>query len=129
MIYFIVVVTVLVSHSMFSRFYVLTSLQLFQWYIYPPTKCTGIENGCTEAEFLAIDDEDFQHKRLVRFYKNSGFKIIKYVGEDFQSIPDRMVWGGCGTLMRGNIKDDLLPLWSSLFIKATEREKNKINKV
>ncbi|OEU08482.1 hypothetical protein FRACYDRAFT_249870 [Fragilariopsis cylindrus CCMP1102] len=89
----------------------------------------GIENGCTEAEFLAIDDEDFQHKRLVRFYKNSGFKIIKYVGEDFQSIPDRMVWGGCGTLMRGNIKDDLLPLWSSLFIKATEREKNKINKV
>ena len=94
----------------------------------PPKKCTGIENGCTEAEFLAIDDEDFQHKRLVRFYKNSGFKIIKYVGEDFQSIPDRMVWGGCGTLMRGNIKDDLLPLWSSLFIKATEREK-KINKV
>jgi len=84
----------------------------------------GVENGCIEAEFLAIDDEEFQHKRLVRFYKNSGFKIVKYVGEDIQDIPDRMVWGGCGTLMRANLAD-LLPLWSQLFIKATEREKSK----
>lgn len=82
----------------------------------------GIENGCTEAEFLAIDDEEFQHKRLVRFYKNSGFKIIKYVGEDFQDIPDRMVWGGCGTLMRANIAEDLLPLWSGLFIKSIDKK-------
>lgn len=82
--------------------------------------CTGVENGCTEAEFLAIDDEDFQHKRLVKFYKNAGFKIIKYVGEDFQDIPDRLVWGGCGTLMRANI-GDLLSLWSQLFMKSVER--------
>ena len=60
----------------------------------------GQENGCKEAEFLAIDDEDRQHKRLVRYYKTAGFDFIKYVGDDFKDIPDRMVWGGCGTLLR-----------------------------
>ena len=85
---------------------------------------TGLEAGCTEAEFLAIDDEDFQHKRLVRYYKNSGFNIIKYIGDDFQDIPARMVWGGCGTLMRAKIAD-LMPLWTQLFIDATKRKKTK----
>ena len=82
----------------------------------------GNENGCTEAEFLAIDDEDFQHRRLVRFYKHSGFKVIKYVGDDFQDIPARMVWGGCGTLMRAKI-DDLLPFWTMLLSRSSSSEK------
>eukprot|EP00980_Cylindrotheca_fusiformis_P015069 scaffold4157_cov136-Cylindrotheca_fusiformis.AAC.19 len=64
----------------------------------------GIEKGCTTAEFLAIDDEEFQHKRLVRYYKQFGFQVVKYVGEDIQDIPDRLVWGGCGTLMREDIQ-------------------------
>lgn len=63
----------------------------------------GLEKGCSIAEFLAIDDEEFQHKRLVKYYKQFGFKIVKYVGEDVQDIPDRLVWGGCGTLMREEI--------------------------
>lgn len=84
----------------------------------------GKENGCTEAEFLAIDDEDFQHKRLVRFYKYTGFKVIKYIGEDFQDIPARMVWGGCGTLMRANI-DDLLPLWTSILSRSSSASNEK----
>lgn len=76
----------------------------------------GRDNGCKDAEFLAIDDEDRQHKRLVRYYKLSGFEFIKYVGEDFGSIPDRMVWGGCGTLLRKDI-DSLLAYWTSLMLK------------
>jgi len=87
----------------------------------------GVENGCTEAEFLAIDDEEFQHKRLVRFYKNSGFKIVKYVGEDIKDVPDRMVWGGCGTLMRANLAD-LLPLWTQIFVKAKAAKEAKVTK-
>lgn len=71
----------------------------------------GKENGCIDAEFLAIDDEEYQHKRLVRYYKNSGFKVIKYVGEDVGDIPDRLVWGGCGTLMREKV-DALLEKWT-----------------
>lgn len=63
----------------------------------------GKENGRSVAEFLAIDDEDFQHKRLVRYYKRVGFQVVKYVGEDFRDIPDRLIWGGCGTLMKEDI--------------------------
>ena len=71
----------------------------------------GKENGCIDAEFLAIDDEEYQHKRLVRYYKNIGFKVIKYVGEDVGDIPARLVWGGCGTLMREKV-DALLEKWT-----------------
>ena len=85
-----------------------------------PSTILGKENGCTVAEFLAIDDEDFQHKRLVRFYSLSGFQIIKYIGDDFQDIPARMVWGGCGTLMRANI-DDLLLLWTQILQKSAKK--------
>mmetsp|Transcript_141 Transcript_141/g.282 ORF Transcript_141/g.282 Transcript_141/m.282 type:complete len:296 (-) Transcript_141:70-957(-) len=82
----------------------------------------GQENGCTEAEFLAIDDEEYQHKRLVRYYRNSGFKVIKYVGEGVGDIPDRLVWGGCGTLMRQEV-DVLLDKWTkSLFQRIDDEE-------
>ena len=76
----------------------------------------GQEKGCKEAEFLAIDDEDRQHKRLVRYYKTAGFDFIKYVGDDFKDIPDRMVWGGCGTLLRKDISY-LLSYWTQLMRK------------
>ena len=83
----------------------------------------GKEKGCKEAEFLAIDDEDRQHKRLVRYYKNAGFDFIKYVGDDFKDIPDRMVWGGCGTLLRKDISY-LLSYWTRVMEKSVE---DKIN--
>uniref|UniRef100_A0A7S3LDP4 N-acetyltransferase domain-containing protein n=1 Tax=Amphora coffeiformis TaxID=265554 RepID=A0A7S3LDP4_9STRA len=77
----------------------------------------GQEKGCKEAEFLAIDDEDRQHKRLVRYYKTAGFDFIKYVGDDLKDIPDRMVWGGCGTLLRKDISY-LLSYWTQLMEKS-----------
>jgi hypothetical protein len=73
----------------------------------------GHLQGCSVAEFLAIDDEAFQHKRLVRYYQRAGFQIVKYVGDDFKDIPDRMVWGGCGTLMREDM-DVLSYKWTQL---------------
>lgn len=75
----------------------------------------GKENNCQIAEFLAIDDEEYQHKRLVRFFTRVGFKKIRYVGEDLKDVPDRLVWGGCGTLMNREI-DDLLERWSKVLI-------------
>lgn len=80
----------------------------------------GQEAGCQVAEFLAIDDDDFLHKRLVRYYSAAGLKIVKYVGDDFRDIPDRLVWGGCGTLMRRDI-DELLSFWSGLLNKSINR--------
>ena len=81
----------------------------------------GRDNGYTVGEFLAIDDEEEQHRKLVQFYKRSGFEIIKYVGDDFQDIPDRMIWGGCGTLMRQDI-DVLLQRWTQLLQKSARKK-------
>lgn len=83
----------------------------------------GKKGGCDRAEFLAIDDEDFQHRRLVRYYKQAGFDFIKYVGDDFGDIPDRMVWGGCGTLLRKDIQY-LLEYWSKLMEQSESRMKS-----
>mmetsp|Transcript_12666 Transcript_12666/g.16534 ORF Transcript_12666/g.16534 Transcript_12666/m.16534 type:complete len:224 (+) Transcript_12666:133-804(+) len=74
----------------------------------------GLENGCTMAEFLAIDDENFQHKRLVRHYKRLGLNVVRYVGDDLKSIPDRLIWGGCGTLMEEKIQT-LMEKWTPTF--------------
>ncbi|KAL3762800.1 hypothetical protein ACHAW5_008497 [Stephanodiscus triporus] len=63
----------------------------------------GRECGCATAEFLAIDDAEFQHRRLIRYYKMMGFREVRYVGEELRDIPDRLVWGGCGTLMTEDI--------------------------
>ena len=76
------------------------------------------------AEFLAIDDEEFQHKRLVRYYRRVGFRVVKYVGDDFQDIPARLVWGGCGTLMEENI-DVLIQKWSALLTVMDQRATRK----
>ena len=81
------------------------------------------EKKRTIAEFLAIDDEDFQHKRLVRYYRYAGFKVVKYVGDDAKDIPDRMVWGGCGTLMKQDIPV-MMTKWTSLF----EMMKSRVEK-
>lgn len=80
------------------------------------TMLYGKEKNCSIAEFLAIDDEDFQHKRLVRFFQRAGFKKIRYVGEDISNIPDRLVWGGCGTLMNQTI-ENLLDMWNKILFK------------
>jgi hypothetical protein len=56
--------------------------------------------GCHTAEILAIDDDSRQHKVLVRFYKVVGLKPVRQVDEGFTSIPDRLLYGGCGTIMQ-----------------------------
>ena len=77
----------------------------------------GKDGGCTTAEFLAIDDAEYQHKRLVRYYKMMGFREVRYVGEEIKHIPDRLVWGGCGTLMTEEI-DVILKKWTRIIRKV-----------
>ncbi|KAL7532929.1 hypothetical protein ACHAXR_004931 [Thalassiosira sp. AJA248-18] len=80
----------------------------------------GKENGCEMCEFLAIDDADFQHKRLMRYYKTAGFEEVRYVGEELKDIPDRLVWGGCGTLMTERI-DEILMKWTRIIRSASNK--------
>lgn len=70
------------------------------------------------VEFLAIDDQPYQHKRLVRFFQRAGFHVVRYVGDDWKDIPDRLIWGGCGTLMDAHI-DTLLIRWTDLLFSNT----------
>ena len=84
----------------------------------------GKSKGCTRAEFLAIDDAPKQHRRLVKYYKRVGFQVVKYVGDDWKDVPDRLVWGGCGTLMTEDI-DVLLTKWSKLIRLMKERSNEK----
>ena len=84
----------------------------------------GKSKGCVRAEFLAIDDAPKQHRRLVKYYKRVGFQVVKYVGDDWKDIPDRLIWGGCGTLMTEEI-DVLLTKWSKLIRLMKERSSEK----
>lgn len=81
----------------------------------------GLENNCKIAEFLAIDDGEKQHKRLVRHYKRLGLNVIRYVGEDILNVPDRLIWGGVGTLMNAEIVP-LLERWSPTFLETISDE-------
>lgn len=84
----------------------------------------GKENGCETCEFLAIDDAEFQHKRLVRYYRTAGFREVRYVGEELKDIPDRLVWGGCGTLMTNSI-DSVLRKWTRIIRRASRGDTQK----
>lgn len=84
----------------------------------------GRDNGYTVGEFLAIDDEERQHRKLVGFYKRSGFDIVRYVGDGIGDIPDRMLWGGCGTLMRQDL-DVLLQRWTVLLTKSRANKQQR----
>ena len=58
---------------------------------------------CRSARLLAIRDHEQQHRRLVRYFRQLGFEPIREVGAAAMDLPLRLVWGGAGLLMRGDI--------------------------
>ena len=60
------------------------------------------ETPCKNARLLAINDDEIQHKTLVRYFNRRGFITTKEVGASILDLPFRMVWGGAGSLMVGN---------------------------
>lgn len=68
--------------------------------------------GCSRAEILAINDYDYQHKRLVRYYRYFGFVPVKEVGlRGLADLVDQVVWGGVGTRMDANV-ESMLAKWT-----------------
>ena len=63
---------------------------------------------CEKARLLAINDDERQHARLVRYFFMRGFKKVRDVGSHPLDLPLRMVWGGAGTLMAADCKEVLL---------------------
>jgi hypothetical protein len=62
---------------------------------------------CRSARLLAIRDNDQQHLRLVRYFRQLGFEPVREVGAAVMDLPLRLVWGGAGLLMRGDIEAGL----------------------
>ena len=55
-----------------------------------------------KARLLAIYDTEGYSKKLVRYFKIIGFKIVKEVASSPTDLFLRLVWGGAGTLMKGD---------------------------
>ena len=59
---------------------------------------------CRQARLLAIRDAEKQHRRLVRYFRQRGFKAVRDVEAAAWDLPLRMVWGGAGALMCGDVE-------------------------
>ena len=62
---------------------------------------------CRQARLLAICDQEQQHRRLVRYFRQRGFTTVREVGAALCDLPLRIVWGGAGALMTGNCEQVL----------------------
>jgi hypothetical protein len=63
----------------------------------------GAQKGCRAVYGLAIDDAPEQHARLVRYLQRFGGVPMRRVGDAFRDIPDRVLYGGKGTVICGDI--------------------------
>jgi hypothetical protein len=57
---------------------------------------------CQRARFLAIHDNDRQHRRLVRYFRSLGFSPLRELGASPMDWLPRLLWGGSGLLMEGD---------------------------
>ncbi len=58
---------------------------------------------CRQARLLAIEDDPRQHRRLVRYFQSLGFQPTRRLGSSAADLPLRMIWGGAGQLMIGEV--------------------------
>ena len=74
------------------------------------------QTNCENARLLAIYDEEGYSKKLVRYFGLIGFRVTKVVGSSPSDLLLRLIWGGAGTLMKGDCKKILNKL-EKKFIK------------
>jgi len=73
---------------------------------------------CKFARLLAIYDSEGYSKKLVRYFRLIGFSFIKEVGSSPSDLFLRLIWGGAGTLMRG----DCSKILNKLEIKLLKKD-------
>ena len=69
---------------------------------------------CKFARLLAIYDSEGYSKKLVRYFRLIGFNFIKEVGSSPSDLFLRLIWGGAGTLMKGDCSKILKKLEKKL---------------
>ena len=52
---------------------------------------------------MISQDDERQQRSLIRFYRRLGFRTLREIGPGLSSVPDRVVWGGEGTIMEIDI--------------------------
>jgi hypothetical protein len=62
---------------------------------------------CRQATLLAIRDQEAQHRRLVRYFRQLGFTPLRELGGGAADLAPRLLWGGAGLLMRGQCTEGL----------------------
>jgi len=62
---------------------------------------------CRQATLLAIRDQERQHRRLVRYFRQLGFTPVRELGGGAADLAPRLIWGGAGLLMRGDCAEGL----------------------
>ena len=71
--------------------------------IWATTMAWAIERtSCRYARLLAIYDDEGYSKKLVRYFRLLGFNVVKEVGSSPADLLLRLIWGGAGTLMKGD---------------------------
>ena len=71
--------------------------------IWASTMAWAVEKkNSNKARLLAIYDTEGYSKKLVRYFKIIGFKVVKEVDSSPIDLFLRIVWGGAGTLMKGD---------------------------
>ena len=71
--------------------------------IWATTMAWAIEMKVSKkARLLAIYDFEGYSKKLVRYFKIIGFEVVKEVGSSPIDLFLRLIWGGAGTLMKGD---------------------------
>ncbi len=70
--------------------------------IWATTMAWALENtSCKSARLLAIYDQEGYSRKLVRYFRKIGFIITREVGSSPNDLFLRLIWGGAGTLMKG----------------------------
>ena len=83
--------------------------------IWATTMAWAIEKKSSrKVRLLAIFDDEGYSKKLVRYFKIIGFEIVKEVGSSPVDLFLRLVWGGAGTLMKGECIPILIKLKKKL---------------
>lgn len=62
---------------------------------------------CRRARLLAIRDDEHQHRRLVRYFRQLGFTPLRELGSGAGDLAPRLLWGGAGLLMEGDCAEGL----------------------
>ena len=72
-----------------------------------------------KARLLAIYDNEGYSKKLIRYFKIIGFKVVKEVGSSPIDLFLRLIWGGAGTLMKGDCFEVLEKIEKKLPLNKT----------